>query len=113
MPGANGRWIRSRGSGGRAAHVGGDCGKGESDRLLIAIEGNLDSAAGHGAHDARDRSCFGMVKLDRAAERRTRIGFKESAGRGYVAQCSRYRQVRDQLFAKIKRRFGLEGGPSV
>ena len=24
-----------------------------------------------------------------------------------------YRQVRDQLFAKIKRRFGLEGGPSV
>jgi len=24
-----------------------------------------------------------------------------------------YRDVRDQLFARIKRRFGLEGGPTV
>jgi protein-tyrosine-phosphatase len=37
-----------------------------------------------------------------------------SMGRGNRHQIlDSYRQVRDQLFTKIKRRFGLEGGPSV
>jgi protein-tyrosine-phosphatase len=36
------------------------------------------------------------------------------AGQGNREQMlSAHRQVRDQLFAKIKRRFGIDGGPSV
>src|SRR5262249_31839256 len=34
-----------------------------------------------------------------------------SAGREQILQA--YRDVRDQLFRRIKRRFGFEGGPSV
>ena len=34
-----------------------------------------------------------------------------SAGREQILQA--YRDVRDQLFQRIKRRFGFEGGPSV
>jgi len=42
--------------------------------------------------------------------------FDASSMIGYASReqiLAAYREVRDQLFARIKRRFGLEGGPTV
>src|SRR3546814_7048214 len=72
----------------RLAHVGGDGGQREGDRMLAAVESDGDAVVGEGLDGAGYGSRLGMVKFHVGAEWRPGVGFKDGAGCGNLAKRS-------------------------